>query len=86
MLAPVYAKNGNLMHSDGCRMAFGRYDAGNCPRCAELASGAAARPRFGGKITRQADDQRRCDEITAHFRSHKHLSGGCGPVCTFGDY
>lgn len=34
------------LHSDDCRMAFGRYDTAHCPRCLELSWGAEAR-RWG---------------------------------------
>ena len=85
LLAPKYAKNGDLMHSDDCCMAFGRKDT-RCPRCIELISGAAPRARFGGRETRAQIDARQCREIADHFRSHKHMSGGCGPVCTFGEW
>jgi hypothetical protein len=62
---------------------FGRRTAG-CPRCDDLLAGA--RP-----VTRQAREDRertawRALEIRAHFTSWKHRSGGCGPVCTFGDW
>jgi len=85
LLAPKYAKNGDIMHSDGCRMSFGKKDA-HCPRCIELMSGSAPRARFGGRMTRAERDVQACKEITAHFQSHKHLSGGCGVVCTFGEW
>ena len=85
MLTPKYAKNGDLMHSDGCQMAFGRKDH-SCPRCIELINGASPRARFGGRETFAQADARRVQEIRAHFASHKHTSGGCGPVCTFGEW
>lgn len=59
---------------------FGKRTAG-CPRCDELASGAAP---IKWNISRR-DDRRQVD-IHAHFTSHKHLSGGCGTVCTFGEW
>ena len=85
LLAPNYAKNGDVMHSDGCKMSFGRKDA-RCPRCIELMAGSEPRARFGGRETRQQIDARQCAEVREHFASHKHLSGGCGPVCTFGEW
>jgi len=85
LLAPKYAKNGDIMHSDGCQMAFGRKDS-RCPRCIELMNGSKPRARFGGRQTRAQIDARLCEEIREHFRSHKHLSGGCGLVCTFGEW
>jgi len=85
LLAPKYAKNGDVMHSDGCQMAFAKKDP-RCPRCIELMAGMPARARFGGRQTRAQMDARQCAEIRDHFNSHKHLSGGCGPVCTFGEW
>jgi hypothetical protein len=75
----------NTKHSASCRMAFGRPkpDTG-CPRCLELACGA--KPRQGWGTSRTSVDQERAADITAHYNSHKHLSGGCGPVCTFGEW
>ena len=59
-------------------VVFGRKVAG-CPRCQELINGARpVRWPHGTQTDRLA-------EVHAHFRSHKHMSGGCGPVCTFGD-
>lgn len=62
--------------------SFGRLTPG-CPRCDELASGAAPRQWAPGK---RDEDRRRCAEIAAHFASERHLGGGCGPVCTFGEW
>ncbi len=61
---------------------FGRKTAG-CPRCDELLAGAAP---VVWAPSRADQDRQRCREITAHFSSHKHKSGGCGPVCTFGEW
>lgn len=61
---------------------FGRKVAG-CPRCAELAAGAKPIQWSTRRVDR---DRARCAEIANHFRSHKHTSGGCGPVCTFGEW
>ncbi len=62
---------------------FGRREK-DCPRCAELDKGAPVRQQswrnpksLGGS---------RSNDIAAHFASEKHKSGGCGPVCTYGDY
>jgi hypothetical protein len=66
-------------HLVDCKMAFGRKDP-SCPRCQELMAGSAPR------TWAQSNDARRCAEIKDHFSSHKHLSGGCGPVCTFGEW
>ena len=85
MKTPKYAKNGDLMHSDDCCMSFGRKDA-DCPRCVDLIRGAKPRLRFGGRKTAAEIDAQRCVEIKEHFASAKHLSGGCGSVCTFGEW
>lgn len=68
-------------------LGFGRRaPRGECARCDALADGAPARARFGGRQTAAQRDHDRCAEITAHFASDRHRSGGCGIVCTFGDY
>jgi hypothetical protein len=64
------------------QVVFGRKVDG-CPRCVELAAGAKP---VTWAPSRRTLDQQRCAEIRDHFTSYKHLSGGCGPVCTFGDY
>ena len=69
-------------HSMDCKMVFGRKDA-SCPRCQELLNGAA--PIKWANSFKQ-NDARRCAEIHDHFQSHKHLSGGCGVICTFGEW
>lgn len=62
---------------------FGRKTPG-CPRCDELLAGAAPVVWHG---TRKAQrDAEQCRAIAAHFSSHAHRSGQCGPVCTFGDW
>jgi len=75
-------------HSENCSMSFGRKSPlGECARCDELRAGAA--PRAGWQkdyFARQTSDAQRREEIRAHFASHKHTSGGCGCVCTFGDW
>lgn len=68
------------VHASTCRMAFGRKDA-TCPRCQELLAGAA--PRTWAYKT---NDLQRAMEIRTHFDSAKHRTGGCGPVCTYGDW
>jgi len=71
-------------HNGTCTMAFGRPSAHNgCPRCEELKTGAAPRKGWG---SRRADDERHAQDVRAHFSSHRHVSGGCGPVCTFGEW
>ena len=60
-------------------VVFGRKVAG-CPRCAELAAGAA--PVSGwGSATRQFQAV-----AIAAIRAHDCRLRRCGPVCTFGDY
>lgn len=61
---------------------FGKKTPG-CPRCDELIAGAAP---VVWNITRRTTDASRSVEIRAHFDGHKHRSGGCGPVCTFGEW
>jgi len=64
--------------------SFGRKTAG-CPRCDELLAGAE--PRTLRWAPQKGDDYELSSaEIRDHFRSQKHRSGGCGPVCTFGDW
>ena len=65
------------------QVVFGRREAG-CPRCAELAAGAAP-VKWRGQRTAELNRQHSI-ELCQHFRSVKHLSGGCGPVCTFGEW
>jgi hypothetical protein len=74
--------NPTTKHSVDCKMAFGRKDR-NCPRCQQLLNGA---PPVKWSESFKQRDARRCAEIADHFKSHKHLSGGCGVVCTFGEW
>lgn len=64
--------------NEGRPPVFGRKTAG-CPRCDELLAGAKP-------VVWRSNDQARLSEVRAHFASHRHLSGGCGPVCTFGEW
>lgn len=65
---------------------FGRKTPG-CPRCDELLAGAAPVQWAPSRAElERREDARRAAEIRAHVASHKHRSGGCGPVCTFGDW
>lgn len=71
---------------------FGKKTPG-CPRCDELIDGAAPVTWAGSehkcpKCGRRQPCTGLCDSCsnTAHFASEKHRSGGCGPVCTFGDW
>ena len=59
-------------HNADCNRAFGRRDA-NCPRCQELANGAAPRRGWG--------------QSRFNARKIAHVcSTNCGPVCTVGDW
>jgi hypothetical protein len=70
----------------GAGPAFGRKTPG-CLRCDELAAGAAPRSQpWRQRETRAQADARMRAELAAHFASARHRSGGCGPVCTFGDW
>lgn len=61
---------------------FGRRTAG-CPRCKELDDGAEP-VRWAS--SRAEEDHERTEALRAHFASEKHRSGGCGIVCTYGDW
>jgi hypothetical protein len=70
--------HGNLTgHNHGPR--FGRRVSG-CPRCDALSAGVAP------VVWRRNDDARRTQEIRSHFDGARHRSGGCGVVCTFGEW
>ena len=75
-------------HSSDCRRVFSRYDA-DCPRCQELASGAAPRSGwqaayYARKAHRENQDRR---AIAAHFApGGPHDRGECGPICTAFDW
>ena len=62
--------------------AFGRKTPG-CPRCDELTAGAQP---VRWRESRRQEDARRSAEWREHFASERHTSGGCGPVCTFGEW
>jgi hypothetical protein len=57
---------------------------GDCPRCDELHDGLPARPGFTTRRQELELQSRR--DLDAHLASAKHRSGGCGPVCTYGDW
>jgi len=61
-------------------VVFGRRVEG-CPRCDELTRGAAP-----VRWRRRDSGYEAAAEVRAHFDSEKHRSGGCGPVCTFGEW
>ena len=78
----AWTKTAGTRHTCG-GPSFGRLTAG-CPRCDELAAGAQPRQWSGG--SRREQERRQLAEIADHFASARHLSGGCGPVCTFGEW
>ncbi len=61
---------------------FGRLTDG-CPRCGELAAGAQARSWGPARAPQAAA---RAAAGAAPLGGAKHRSGGCGPVCTFGEW
>lgn len=69
-----------VRHSEACRMAYGRPrpDTG-CPRCVELASGAAPRTWHGRGRSSGYPSR---DEL----RRHDCRQAGCAVVCTFGEW
>lgn len=71
-------------HNLECRRVFKNYDP-ECPRCQELAAGAAPREGWGSRALRQDEQRRR--HMAAHFApGGPHARGECGPVCTAFDY
>ena len=70
-------------HLIDCQRVFKNYDK-QCPRCLELSNGAE--PRKGWGPSRRELDLRVSTEIHSHFSSQKHLTGGCGVVCTYGEW
>ncbi len=74
----------------GQALPFGRKaPGGECPRCDELRAGAAPRaahPAIQAGIDRRAREAQQLGWLREHFASDKHRSGGCGPVCTYGDW
>jgi hypothetical protein len=62
--------------------SFGRKTPG-CPRCDELLAGAAPVTWAPSRAQRDAAVSA---ENRAHFTSARHRSGGCGPVCTYGEW
>jgi len=69
-------------HSPDCHHAFGRRTPG-CPRCDELATGAA--PRRGWNHNGRLYVYPPPVAIAA-IQAHDCKASGCGVVCTFGDY
>jgi hypothetical protein len=80
-------RTGDTKHAVDCKRVFSRYDAA-CPRCQELMAGGKARAGWQtGYFARKAQrDAQHLAGIDAHFKSEAHLSGACGPVCTFGEW
>lgn len=76
-----WARSTTTKHTCG-GPSFGRLTPG-CPRCDELAGGAAP---VKWAMTSKQEDERRSAEIRAHFASQRHLGGSCGTVCTFGEW
>lgn len=83
MLNKEYTKQGQLKHSQGCNMSFGKKDS-NCPRCVDLLNGATPRSSWHKAYYQQQVNESQA--IRAHFTSERHLSGKCGVVCTFGEW
>ena len=77
----AWTKSTTTKHTCGGPV-FGQKTPG-CPRCDELLAGAAP---VKWAMSAKQEDARRSAEIHAHFSGQLHLSGGCGPVCTFGDW
>lgn len=71
------------LHKLDCTRAFKNYDL-TCARCIELANGSKA--RAGWSDHKRQFERDSIAATDAHFKSHAHLSGQCGPVCTFGDW
>jgi hypothetical protein len=66
-------------HKHDCRRVFRVYDA-TCPRCQELAGGAAPRAGWG-------DAKRKAEAMSLlAIKNHDCRRSGCSVVCTFGDY
>lgn len=67
---------------------FGRKTPG-CPRCDQLLAGAAPVEWAGmrSRTDRARDEQQDRLARRAHFAPDgPHVTGKCGPVCTFGDW
>ena len=78
-----WKKQMGTRHNVDCSRAFKNYDP-QCPRCQELANGAEARQGWGP--SRRELDLMAASSVSAHFSSERHLSGGCGVVCTYGEW
>jgi hypothetical protein len=75
---------------DGRALPFGRKaPEGQCRRCDELRNGAAPRaphPAIQAGIDRRTNEARQLAELEKHFASEQHRFGGCGLVCTYGQW
>lgn len=65
-------------HAYSCAKAFNRLDK-TCPRCQELAAGAA--PRAGWRSHRAEAEAQRATANARHV-----CDARCGVVCTFGQW
>jgi len=87
MQVKILNKDGSTKHASQCQMSFGKKDP-TCHRCVELLNGSSSRGGWQRKYysDKKQQEQIEIEAIHVHHRSEKHLSGGCGPVCTFGDW
>lgn len=67
------------LHKADCARAFSHKDM-SCPRCIELANGAA--PRAGWNDAKIAREEQFSRELAAHDCKERK----CNVVCTFGDW
>ena len=77
LLQVDHAPSGPAKHTHP--VVFGRKVAG-CPRCLELANGAAPIKGWG-----QRQREAEAEQMEA-IRKHDCKASHCGPVCTFGDW
>lgn len=75
----AWSKKVNSTTPHNHQVVFGRREAG-CPRCAELASGAAPVKGWG------QDRKQQERNLAAAIRSHSCQVSKCGPVCTAFDW
>lgn len=68
-------------HLYNCARVFKRYDP-YCPRCQELANGAA--PREGWSDFKRAFEKRQAEYDAKHRKECSREK--CGPVCTYGEW
>lgn len=79
MYKAEYNKNGELKHSQECKMVFGRKDA-NCHRCVELLNGGLTRDGW----QKSYFQQKKTSDIQ-DIRTHMN-NCNCGAVCTYGEW